>query len=84
MSVILDIPEDVMNALPSEAAEQRQFLLLELACALYRKGTISLGQGGEMTGLSRFDFGREVGKRGIARQYEMHDLEIDAAYAGRK
>lgn len=82
MSVTLDIPDDILTALPGLPEGRSAFLLLELACSLYAKEVISLGQGGAMTGLSRFDFGRELGRRGIARQYDMHDLEMDFAYAG--
>ncbi len=81
MNMVLEIPDEVAASLPE--AERKQFLLLELACALYGREIISLGQGGLMTGLSRFDFSREVGLRKIPRQYDLHDLEVDAAYARR-
>ena len=63
------------------AAEQRQFLLLELACALYAKATITLAHGAEMSGLGRIDFGLEVGDRGIPRHYSAENLAQDLAYA---
>ena len=43
--------------------------MLELAVALYAKGTVSLSQGAAMAELSRMDFGVEVGERGIPRHY---------------
>ena len=84
MQVTLEIPDDIARHLPAAPAERAARLLLELAVALYAKGTVSLAQGAEMAGLSRLDFGWEVGERGIPRHYGGEDLAEDAAYAGRQ
>lgn len=84
MQVTLEIPDSIAQQLPSAPAEREARLLLELAVALYGKGTLSLAQGAEVAGLSRMDFGFEVGERGIARHYGADELAEDIAYAGRQ
>ncbi|MFN0075359.1 MAG: UPF0175 family protein [Prosthecobacter sp.] len=82
MSVTLNIPDDVVASLPVPEPERQGYLLKEMACMLYARGLISLGRAAEMLGMSKFDFGLEVGSRGIARHYSEADLEADLAYAG--
>ena len=84
MQVTLDIPNEIAEQLPSAPAEREARLLLELAIALYAKGTLSLSQGAKIAGLSRMDFGWEVGERGIPRHYGAEDLADDLAYADRQ
>lgn len=84
MQVTLEIPDDIARHLPAAPAERDARLRLELAVALYAKGTLSLAQGAELAGLSRMDFGWEVGERGIPRHYGARELEEDLAYAGRQ
>ena len=76
-----NIPEDVLAAMPVPEEERGQYLLRELACSLYARNVLSLGQAAEMAGLSRVDFGLEVGRRGIPRHYTQAELEADLAYA---
>lgn len=84
MQVILEIPDEIALQLPSVPTERNARLLLELAVAFYAKGTLSLAQGAELAGLSRMDFGVEVGERGVPRHYGTEDLMDDLAYAGRQ
>ncbi len=81
MSVTFNIPEDVLAAMPVPEEERRQYLLLELACSFYSRNVLSLGLAAEMAGLSKADFGLEVGRRGIPRHYTEAELEADLAYA---
>jgi len=81
MRVTLEIPDEIARQLPAAPAEREARLLLELAVALYGKGTVSLAQGAEMAGLSRMEFGWEVGGRGIPRHYGADDLAEDIAHA---
>ena len=84
MQVTLEVPDSIVAYLPKEPENRQTRLLLELAVALYSRGTISLGQGAELAGLSRLDFGAKIGDRGIARHYGSEDLADDLAYAGRQ
>lgn len=82
MSLTLDIPDDVMATLPVPASERARYVMLEIACSFYARQLLSLGRAAELAGLSKFDFGREVGSRGIARHYTETELMADLAYAG--
>lgn len=81
MSLTLDIPDDVMAAMPVPEAERGRFVLLEIACSFYTRDLLSLGRAAELAGLSKTDFGLELGRRGIARHYTVAELEADLAYA---
>jgi predicted HTH domain antitoxin len=81
MSVTFNIPDDVLAAMPVPEEERGKYLLLELACSLYARNVLSLAQAAEMAGISRIDFGLEVGRRDIPRHYTQAELEADLAYA---
>ena len=81
MSLTLEIPDEVLAGLPVPERERAAFLRLEIACALYARDALSLGRAAELAGMSKFDFGREVGRRGIPRHYTAEDLEADLAHA---
>lgn len=80
MSLTLDIPDDVMDAVPVPEAERESYLLLELACSLYARDVLSLGRAAAFAGLSKIDFGEVIGSRGIARHYTEAELGDDLAY----
>ena len=82
MQVTLEIPDAIAGQLSVQPAERQAQLLLELGCSLYARGSISLAEGAEMAGLSRMDFGWELGERGIPRHYTQENLAEDLAYAG--
>jgi predicted HTH domain antitoxin len=81
MSLTLDIPDDVLAAIPVPEAEREHFVLLEIACLLYARDLLSLGRGAELAGLSKIEFGLELGRHRIARHYSANELEADLAYA---
>ena len=81
MSVTLDIPDDVLAAMPLPEAERKSRLLLEIACALYARDLLSLGKAAELAGMPKIPFGQELGRRGIPRHYTDTELEADLAYA---
>ena len=71
----------MLAALPVSEAERKQYLLLEITCALYARDLLSLGKAAELVGMTKFSFGQELGRRGIARHYTETELEADLAYA---
>ena len=81
MGLTLDIPDDVMAAMPMPESEKKGYLLLEIACSLYARDLLSLGRAAELAGLSRTEFGKETGARGISRHYTESELAADLAYA---
>jgi predicted HTH domain antitoxin len=84
MTLQLDIPDSVVQALRLPAAEQAQRLKTELAVSLYAQGILSFGKARELAELSAYEFGRLLGQRKIPRHYIADDLKDDLAYARRQ
>jgi predicted HTH domain antitoxin len=82
MSVTLDIPDEVLAAMPVPEADRERYLLLEIACTLYERDLLTLGKAAALAGISKIDLGRELGTRGIPRHYSETELAADLAYAG--
>jgi predicted HTH domain antitoxin len=73
----IEIPDDVARAmrLPPEDAPAR--LRTELALRLYEKGILAMGKARQLCGLTRWEFHEELGRQGIARRYDVEELERD-------
>lgn len=69
----IEIPDSVLSA---NNWNEKDFLI-ELACMLYEKTEFSWNAGVRMTGLTRDEFLRELGKRKISFKYSVADLEED-------
>lgn len=83
MTIQLQIPDSVAQAMRLPLLDQQQQLLIELAVALYARGILSFGKARELAGLSKYEFGRLLGRRSIPRHYTADDLSDDVAYARR-
>jgi len=81
MSLVLEIPDQISQAMRLPLVDQEQQIMLELAVALYSRGILSLGKSSELTSLNKIEFGQLIGKRGIPRHYNENDLEDDIQYA---
>ena len=81
MSIQLEIPDSIAQAMRIPPSEQQQQLLIELALALYARDILSFGKARELTGLSKFEFGQLLAKRDIPRHYGPDDLQDDVTYA---
>ena len=84
MQLTLDIPDELLRALPVPREEQQRRLQTELACLLYAKQWLSFGQAARVAGLDQRRFGLELGDRDIPRRYSPQDVEDDLAYASRQ
>lgn len=84
MSIQLEIPDQIAQAIRLPLEEQKQQLLIELAVALYARGILSFGKARELAGFNKYEFGVLLGKRTIPRHYEAQDLQDDVIYARRK
>lgn len=82
MSLQLEIPEGVIQAIRLPEGKMKQELLVELAIALYSQGFLSFGKAHELAEMPKYEFGLLLGKRGIPRHYGQEELEEDIAYAG--
>ena len=79
--LIVEIPEDVGDALLLPPAERERELRKELALALYHRGVLALGMATRLAGIDRIDFERLLGERKIPRHYTEDDLRDDIDYA---
>ncbi len=83
MSIQLEIPDHIAQAMRLPLAEQKQQLFIELAVALYARSILSFGKARELTGLSKYEFGLLLGRRDVPRHYAVEDLQDDVSYARR-
>ena len=81
MSITLDIPEDIHEALHVPPGEAEKRLKLELAVALYARRVLSQGKAAELAGMDWFDFNSALADRAIPMHYGQKELEEDLAYA---
>jgi predicted HTH domain antitoxin len=68
MSLQLEIPDSVRQALRLPQLEQRQRLTTELALSLYAHGILLFSKASELTMLSKYEFGKLLGERHILRR----------------
>jgi len=81
MSITLEIPNNIHEALHVSPAEAEQRLKLELAVALYAQNALGLGKAAQLASLSRLDFNDVLAERKIPMHYSQQELEEDLAYA---
>jgi len=84
MSLQLEIPDSITQSMRLPEKRIKQDLLTELAAALYGQEVLSFGRARELAGMSKYDFGRLLGKRGIERHYGPEELQDDIDYARSK
>jgi predicted HTH domain antitoxin len=81
MSLTIEVPDDVLSALPIPTGEREGRLRMEMACLMYRNGWISLGKAAELARVGSFLMGIELAVREIPMQYDDEMLQEDFAYA---
>lgn len=81
MTIHIEIPDQIAQAIRLPPGEQKQQLLIELAVALYARGVLSFGKARELADLSKHEFGLLLGRRDIPRHYQAEDLQDDLDYA---
>lgn len=80
MTLQLHIPESVAQAIRMPAKRIEDDLLTELAVALYVQEALSFAKARELAGLSKYEFGRLLGKRHIERRYGQEEADDDLDY----
>ena len=81
MSLVLEIPDTVEQALQLPPANRKKRLFRELAVALYAQNILSFGKARELADLNRYEFGSLLEERGIPRHYGEEELQEDLEYA---
>jgi len=80
MQLMLQIPDDVWQAIKLPEVEKQGHLLKELAVILYQRGALSIGKARAMANLSKWEFDEELRKRNVERHYNQEDLDSDLKY----
>ena len=80
-NLIIEIPQEIMEALRFPPGEAEREVRKELALALYERQVLSLGKARQLAGLTRWEFEELLGERRIPRQYTKEDLRDDVAPA---
>ncbi|MBI5384412.1 MAG: UPF0175 family protein [Verrucomicrobia bacterium] len=81
MSVTLEIPDEVSQAMRVPPPELEARLRLELTVALYAQQVLSLGKAAQLAGLSRFEMNSVLARRSVPMHYSAQELAEDLAYA---
>jgi predicted HTH domain antitoxin len=81
MSITLDIPNNIHEALHVSPAEALARLKLEVAVSLYTQKALSLGKAAELAEMGSLDFNDVLAKRRIPMNYGEKELAQDIAYA---
>lgn len=75
--LVLEMPDDLFEALRLPPEERVMRLRRELAVRLYQKGLLSFGKARELAGMGKWEFYDLLGEEGIIRHYDLEELEED-------
>jgi predicted HTH domain antitoxin len=81
MSLRLPIPDSILQAIRLPEQQIEQELVKALAVALYEQGLLSLGKARELAKMDKYEFGKLLGSRNVARHYGPEELADDLIYA---
>jgi predicted HTH domain antitoxin len=76
-SLILEISDDLAEALQLPPGERLSRLQEELAVRLYQKGLLSFGKARELAQMSKWEFHWLLGREEVERSYDLEELEAD-------
>lgn len=79
MSLIIEIPDSVADAMRVPRPERESRVRVDLACALYAGEVLPLGKAADLAGMDKFQFAVELGRRKIDRHYDESCLAEDLA-----
>ncbi|MCL0096857.1 UPF0175 family protein [Thermodesulfovibrionales bacterium] len=75
--LIIEIPEDLAESLKIPRMDASKRLKEQLAIRLYEKEFLGFGKARELSGMTKWEFHSLLGVEGIARHYDVKDLEED-------
>lgn len=81
MSLTLEIPDEVSQAMRLPPPEAAARLRLELAVSLYAQQILSLGKAAELAEMPTWELNGILAKRVVPMHYTSEDLAEDVAYA---
>ncbi len=80
-AIQIEIPQDVILALKIPQQRIKATLTEELAVYLYAQGYLSFGKARKLADLTKWEFAKRLGSRGIPRHYTEDDVEDDLRFA---
>ena len=80
MSVTLQIPDEVSQAMRLPPLELERRLRLELGVSLYAQRILSLGKAAELAELTRWQLNAVLAERRVSMHYTETELAEDLAY----
>jgi len=75
--MVLEISDELAEALRVPPEEKLARLRQELAVRLYQKGLLPFGKARELAGMSKCKFHVLLGDEGIVRRYDVEELKED-------
>lgn len=81
MSIHLEIPDSISQAIRLPTLSLKRQFMLELSVTLYARGILSFGKARELAKLGKHEFGLLLGQRQIPRHYSEEELRDDLKYA---
>jgi len=75
--ILIEIPEQILRSAKIPPGEVNERFKQELALRLYEQRILTFGKARELTGLSKWEFSKLLGKAGIKRNYDLEELERD-------
>ncbi len=81
MTIYLEIPDSIAQAMRVPEPAQKRTLLIELAATLYAQNVLSFGKARELAQMDKYSFGQLLGQRQIPRHYGKAELKDDLTYA---
>jgi len=75
--LILEIPDELTEALRIPPDEFLSRLRTELAIRLYQKGILSFGKARELAQMTKWEFHSLLGQEKIERSYDLEELSAD-------
>jgi predicted HTH domain antitoxin len=80
MEFVLEIPDEVIEAVKLPPQEIEPELRKELALALYQRGALSLGKARSLAQMTRWEFEELLARRRVRRHYTDLDVDQDVKY----
>lgn len=77
MSLFIQLPDDLIRAIRLPENEVQARLKRELAVTLYAKDLLSFGKARQLAEMTRWDFHDLLGEEGVARRYDVEELDQD-------
>ena len=81
MGLQIYIPDKVVQAIKFPEEQIKRTLTIELSVTLYVRGLVSFGKARQLAKMGKYEFGRLLGERGVARHYGQEELKDDLKYA---